>query len=90
MGLEGIYDTRRYMIFPFSQINLIDFNEVFETSAETLRLSVDETKTFVKWDGDTPQCISLLTNTEGPYTHEEILVILSTPEWTEPFEEEII
>jgi hypothetical protein len=90
MELEGIYDTRRYMIFPFSQINLINFDEVFETSAETVRLSADETKTFVKWDGETPSCISLLTNTEGPYTHEEILVILSTPEWTEPFEEEII
>jgi hypothetical protein len=85
MELEGIYDTRRYMIFPFSQINLINFDEVFETSAETVRLSVDETKTFVKWDGETPQCVLLLTNTEGPYTHEEILVILSTPEWTEPF-----
>ena len=90
MELEGIYDTRRYMIFPFSQINLINFDEVFETSAETVRLSVDGTKTFVKWDGETPQCVLLLTNTEGPYTHEEILVILSTPEWTEPFEEEII
>jgi len=90
MELEGIYDTRRYMIFPFSQINLINFDEVFETSAETVRLSADETKTFVKWDGETPSCISLLTNTEGPYTHEEILVILSTPEWTEPFEEEIV
>jgi hypothetical protein len=78
------------MIFPFSQINLINFDEVFETSAETVRLSVDGTKTFVKWDGDTPQCISLLTNTEGPYTHEEILVVLSTPEWTEPFDYEII
>jgi hypothetical protein len=90
MELEGVYDTRRYMIFPFSQINLINFDEVFETSAETVRLSVDGTKTFVKWDGETPQCVLLLTNTEGPYTHEEILVILSTPEWTEPFEEEII
>jgi len=90
MELEGVYDTRRYMIFPFSQINLINFDEVFETSAETVRLSVDGMKTFVKWDGETPPCVLLLTNTEGPYTHEEILVILSTPEWTEPFVEEII
>ena len=90
MELEGVYDTRRYMIFPFLQINLINFDEVFETSAETVRLSVDGTKTFVKWDGETPQCISLLTDTEGPYTHEVILEILSTPEWTEPFVEEII
>jgi hypothetical protein len=33
--------------------------------------------------------VSTLDNTEGPYTHEEILVILSTEEWT-PLMEEII
>jgi hypothetical protein len=82
MSLVENYDTRRYMIFPFSQINLINFDEVFETSAETVRISVDGTKTFVKWEGETPSCVLLLTNTEGPYTHEEILTILATTEWT--------
>jgi len=31
-----------------------------------------------------PQCVIDLTTSEGPYTYEEILVILSTPEWTDP------
>jgi hypothetical protein len=79
------YNDRNYIIFPVSQLNLIDFNTVLETSAETVRKSVDETKTFVKWDGTQPSCISNLSNTEGPYTYSEIIDILSTPEWNVPF-----
>jgi hypothetical protein len=45
---------------------------------------VDGTKTFVKWDGAMPQCVIDLTTSEGPYTYEEILAILATPEWTDP------
>ena len=78
------YDNRRFMIFNVSELNQIDFNTVLETSAETVRKSVDETKTFVKWDGTMPTCVSNLTTKEGPYTYEEILTILATPEWTDP------
>jgi len=78
------YDNRRFMIFNVSELNQIDFNTVLETSADTVRKSVDETKTFVKWDGTMPTCVSNLTTKEGPYTYEEILTILSTPEWTNP------
>ena len=78
------YDNRRFMIFNVSELNQIDFNTVLETSSDTVRKSVDETKTFVKWDGTMPTCVSNLTTKEGPYTYEEILTILSTPEWTDP------
>ena len=47
------------------------------------RKSVDETKTFVKWEGDpTPASVDSLTTKEGPYTYNEILTILATPEWS--------
>jgi hypothetical protein len=78
-------DYRQYIIFGMSEIGLIDFSQVLESSIDTIRKSVDETKTFVKWDGDTPACISNLTTAEGPYTHEEILAILASEEWTSPF-----
>jgi hypothetical protein len=84
-----MYSTREYIIFPTSELSKIDFNQVLETSEETVRKSVDGTKTFVKWSEQQPEFISTLDNTEGPYTHEEILVILSTEEWT-PLMEEII
>lgn len=78
------YDNREFMIFSTTESEKIDFTQVEETSINTLRLSVDKTKTFVKWDGAIPECVNNLTTKEGPYTYEEILAILSTPEWTDP------
>ena len=78
------YDNREFMIFNISELNQIDFTQVLETSIDTVRKSVDGEKTFVKWDGQTPQCVLDLTTKEGPYTYNEMLNILSTPEWTDP------
>ena len=78
------YDYRKFMIFNISELNQIDFTQVLETDADTIRKSVNETKTFVKWDGAMPECVSNLTTKEGPYTYDEILTILATPEWTNP------
>jgi len=82
--LQGEYDGRKFMIFSVTELDQIDFTQVLETSADTIRKSVDETKTFVKWDNAMPDCVANLTTKEGPYTYEEILVILATPEWTDP------
>jgi DNA-directed RNA polymerase subunit F len=83
-----MYEQRNFAIFSTTEIDKIDFNLVLETSADTLRKSVDETKTFVKWDGgEAPEFVSELTTLEGPYTYAEILDILSTSEWTAPMEE---
>ena len=79
------YQNREFMIFNVSELPQIDFNQVLETSADTVRKSVDGTKTFVKWDGTTiPLSVDSLTTKEGPYTYEEMLNILATPEWTDP------
>jgi len=82
-----MYENRSFAIFSTTEIDQVDFSSVCETSADTLRRSVDETKTFVKWDGEQPEFVSELTTLEGPYTHAEILEILSTPEWSAPMEE---
>jgi hypothetical protein len=79
-----IYDNREFMIFNVSELGTIDFTQVLETSEDTVRKSVDLTKTFVKWNGSTPPCVQSLTTSEGPYTYNEILDILATPEWTDP------
>ena len=82
-----MFNNRNYMIFNVSEINSINFNEVMETSADTLRKSIDESKTFVKWEGSTPSTIDSLTTKEGPYTHSQILSILSGADWTEQIQE---
>jgi hypothetical protein len=71
-----------WIIFNISEINKIDFSQVNEDSVDTLRLSVDETKTFVNWEGkDQPAFLSRLETSEGPYTKDEIWYILQTDEW---------
>jgi hypothetical protein len=82
-----MYENRSFAIFSTTEIDQVDFSLVCETSADTLRKSVDESKTFVKWDGGVaPDFVSELTTLEGPYTYTEILEILSGAEWTAPME----
>jgi hypothetical protein len=69
---------RTYVIIDASEVSSVDFDQVAETSADTIRYSLDGTKTFVKYEGTQP--FFLLGKTE--YTHEEILSILSGPEWS--------
>lgn len=80
--MSHTFDHRNFMIFNVSELGSVNFNEVLETSQDTVRKSVDETKTFVKWEGETiPSSVDSLTTKEGPYTYNEILTILSTSEW---------
>jgi hypothetical protein len=107
------YENRRYLIIPTTITSSIDFNQVYETSAETLRLSVDGTKTFVKYDvvvepvdrtetytdAETGEEVtytihagtygrpSIYSDTYTECTHDEILAVLATEEWTAPMEE---
>lgn len=111
-------ENRQYMIFSASEAGSIDFNEVLQTSVETLRKSNDNSKAFVKWESKMitnfpdpslfipaldengeisglestppvetttemyiPASVNALTTKEGPYTHTEILSILSGSEW---------
>jgi hypothetical protein len=76
-------EPKYYVIFNVSELDKIDFSQVFETSAETVRKSLDETLTFVKYATDEmPSSVASLDTKQGPYSHTEILAILSTPEWT--------
>ena len=77
------YENREFMIFNVSELPQIDFTQVLETSAETLRLSVDGLKTFVKWQGQVvPACVESLTTKSQYYTYEEFLDILAGPDWS--------
>jgi hypothetical protein len=79
------YQNREFMIFNVSELEQIDFTQVLETSIDTVRKSVDQTKTFVKWNGEQiPSSVEALTTKEGPYTYEQMLEIMNTEEWTSP------
>lgn len=49
----SMYVNRRYVIFSISELSTINFDEVYQTSSETVRLSVDGTKAFVKFETNT-------------------------------------
>ena len=82
-----MYEQRNFLIFPVTELPKVDFSQVCETSIDTVRKSVDETKTFAKWDGEVPAFVAEIESAEGPYTYEEILGILATEEWSAPVEE---
>ena len=76
-------ENRVFMIFETSETGSVDFNQVLETSIETLRLNVSGSKTFVKWNNEKiPNSVSNLTTKLGPYNYEEMLQILSSREWS--------
>lgn len=71
-----------FVILNTEELNTVDFSQVAEISAETCRRSIDGTKTFVKFEGETPPFLAGKTQ----YTHSEILAILAGEEWTGPIE----
>ena len=75
---------RTYIIINTTEIGLVNFNEVLETSEATLRLSNNELQALLKWEGSEPSFVSSLSSYDGPYTHSEILEIMATPAWTDP------
>ena len=71
-----------YIIFDVSEIDIIDFNQVKQTSADTIRKSADGQFSFVKWEGEIPSSVQKLISKSRIYNHSEILTILETPEWS--------
>ena len=71
---------RTYVILDASEVANVNFDQVLEADSDKLRYSLDGTKTFVKFEGDTP---SFLIG-EPQYDHAEILSILAGPDWTDP------
>lgn len=74
---------RNYVIIDASEVSSVDFNQVLETSADTLRFSVDGSKTFVKFEGTAPAFLA----GKPALSHAEILEVLAGPEWTEEVSE---
>ena len=77
------YENRKYVIINASEVGTVNFSQVNETSASTLRYSLDNSKTFVKFDGDTPSFL----NGKTQYNHSEILAVLDGEDWTEEIPE---
>ncbi len=70
-----------YVIFDVSELNKINFNEIFNNEDEELRYSIDGSKTFIKFRGQIPLCVQNLETKSEIYSSDEINDILHTQEW---------
>ena len=67
-----------YVIYDMANISEVDFTQVYQTSEDTIRISLDGKKTVLKFVGNTPSFLVGLQQ----YNHSEILAIMNTSEWT--------
>ena len=80
-------NTKTYAVINLTDVGLIDFNQIGETSASTIRKSLDDTQFVIKWEqGYTPTFITdgSVVPVGSTYNHSEILELMATPEWSEP------
>jgi len=83
-----MHNTKTYAVINLSDISLIDFTQVAQSSASTIRKSLDDTQFVIKWeDGYTPTFImdgSVIP--VGTYDHHAILELMATDKWSQPIE----
>lgn len=44
------FPNRRWLVIPATEVENVDFNQVLESSADSLRYSIDGSQTFVKYE----------------------------------------
>lgn len=79
-----MHGFEHYGIIQTSDLSSIDFSQIGETSADTLRYNLAGTEFVIKWN-TTPTFItdgSVVPVSE--LTHQEALALMATAEWSEP------
>ena len=66
-----------WVIIDASEVSSINFSQVNEDSVNTLTYSLDDSQTFVSFQGDTPSFLS----GKKTYTHKELYPIINNPLW---------
>ena len=79
-----MHGFEHYAIIQASDLSNIDFSQIGETSADTLRYNLAGTEFVIKWN-TTPTFISDGTVVPvSELTHAEALALMATPEWSQP------
>ena len=67
-----------------TDLSNINFNEIPETSADTIRKSINETLFVIKWITE-PEFVTDGTVTPSAVmNHEDALTLMATPAWANP------
>lgn len=85
-----MHNNKTYAVINLTDISLIDFSQVAQSSASTIRKSIDETQFVIKWqEGYEPTFIADGTVIPvGTYDHHAILELMATDKWSQPIEVE--
>jgi len=75
--------SRQYVILNADEVSTVNFDEVLQTSADTLRYNVAGDQTFVKYEGAKPRCLY----GKDTLSHSEMLNVLAGEAWAQPKEE---
>ena len=77
---------RTYLTINITQVGNIDFSQIQETGIDTVRKSIDESEFIAKWEGETPETITNIPESDksAEMDHETALILMATPEWTNP------
>jgi hypothetical protein len=75
---------RQYVIINAADVSSVNFDDVLETSGDTLRYNVAGDQTFVKYEGAKPRCLY----GKDTLSHSAMLTVLATEAWSAPMEEE--
>tara|TARA_R110001583_G_scaffold103161_3_gene250170 strand:+ start:941 stop:1192 length:252 start_codon:yes stop_codon:yes gene_type:complete len=67
---------KKYVIINKEMVEAVDFKLVIETSASTLRYSLDGNQTIVKFIGEIPSFLE----GEEVFSHDEIIKIINNPD----------
>ena len=76
---------RQYVIINAADVSTVNFDDVLETSGDTLRYNVAGDETFVKYEGPKPRCLY----GKDTLSHSAMLTVLADESWTAPMEEEL-
>ena len=71
------YENRKWVILTASEAEGVNFGQVCDTSAATLRWNADGSKTFVKYEGSKPSFLSGKT----ALSHAQMATELENEEW---------
>lgn len=71
----------KYLIINYSEIDKVIWDDILQSSTDTLRKSNDGLLTIIKWIGETPDFVNTLNWKSSIYNREEILLILQSDEW---------
>jgi len=77
-----------YATISTTDLGLIDFSQIHQTSAETIRKSLDETEFIIKYDAVPTFISDGSVEILQAMNHEEALQLMATDKWSEPILEE--